>query len=145
MGSRQTAIGDTVRRAPRRAVDEAARLRPNSWSAIEVHMMDVSELGFRASCEARLQVGGCVSLDVAGVGPVEAQVEWQRDDEFGARFLAPLALDRCDWAVGADRPPLASLLYQRAAAHKAGRDGADAQLRRHILAALPIRKIRQMG
>jgi hypothetical protein len=140
MGARRNDIGDTVRRAERRTLDEAARLRPNSWSAMEVRMTDISECGFRAGCEARLPVGGCVSLDVPGIGTVDAQVEWQRGDEFGARFLAPLPLDRCRWTLGDGDAPLASLLFQRAAAHKVGRDRADAALRRRILDALPMRK-----
>ena len=140
MGSRQRQIGDTVRRAERKSLDEAARLRPNSWSSVEIRMADISELGFRAGCEARLQAGALVSLEVPGIGPVEAQVEWQRGDEFGARFLAPLPIDRCTWAVEAENGPLASLLFQRAGAHQVGRHGADAELRRRILAALPVRK-----
>jgi hypothetical protein len=139
MGSRET-IGDNVRRAERRALDEAARLRPNSWSSVEIRMADISELGFRAHCEARLQIGGPITLDVPGIGPVDAQVEWQRGPEFGARFLAPLPLDRCEWVVAEDARPLASLLFQRAAAHKVGREVADAQLRRRILSALPMRR-----
>ncbi|MBV9930854.1 MAG: hypothetical protein JO013_07905 [Alphaproteobacteria bacterium] len=140
MGSRSGGIGDTERRAERRSLDEPARLRPNSWSSVEVRLADISELGFRASCEARLQVGGAVSLEVPGVGPVDAQVEWQRGGEFGARFLAPLALDRCGWPVGEGNATLASLLYQRAGAHQVGRRSADAALRRRILSALPVRR-----
>jgi hypothetical protein len=140
MGSRQKQIGDTVRRAERRSLDEAARLRPNSWSSVEIRMADISECGFRAVCEARLPVGGLVTLDVPGLGPVDAQVEWQRGDEFGARFLAVVPLDRCAWVLSEGQATLASLLYQRAGAHKVGRRDADAQLRRQILEALPIRK-----
>jgi hypothetical protein len=140
MGSRSADIGDTERRAERRALDEAARLRPNSWSSVEIRMADISELGFRAACEARLPVGGPVTLDVPGVGSVDAQVEWQRGGEFGARFLAPVTLDRCDWPLAGGAATLASLLYQRAGAHQVGRHGADAVLRRRILSALPVRK-----
>lgn len=140
MGVYRKDIGDTVRGAERRGLDAAARLRPNSWSAMEVRMADISELGFRAACEARLQVGGCVTLEVPGIGAVDAQVEWQRGGEFGARFVAPLPLERCQWTLDEGEGPLASLLFQRAAAHKVGRDAADAALRRRILAALPMRK-----
>jgi hypothetical protein len=140
MGSQRAGIGDTERRAERRALDEAARLRPNSWSSVEIRMADISELGFRAVCEARLRVGGPVTLDVPGVGTVDAQVEWQRGSEFGARFLAPVALDGCEWPLGEGGATLASLLYQRAGAHQVGRHGADAALRRRILSALPVRK-----
>jgi hypothetical protein len=140
MGSQRAGIGDTERRAERHALNEPARLRPNCWSSVEIHMADISELGFRAVCEARLSVGGPVTLDVPGVGSVDAQVEWQRGSEFGARFLAPLTLGNCAWTLGEGGETLASLLYQRAAAHQVGRHGADAALRRRILSALPVRK-----
>ena len=85
------------RRAERVSLDEATRLRPNDWSSLEVRMIDLSSFGFRASSEARLQAGGCVSLDVAGIGSVDAQVEWQRGEMFGARFLEPIDIERCSW------------------------------------------------
>jgi hypothetical protein len=140
MGSQQRQIGDTVRRAERKSLDESARLRPNSWSSVEIRMSDISELGFRAGCEARLQAGGLITLEVPGVGPMDAQVEWQRGGEFGARFLSPLPMDRCLWVVDEGDAPLANLLFQRAGAHQVGRSGADADLRRRIRAALPVRK-----
>jgi hypothetical protein len=140
MGSKACTVGDLERRAERLALDESARLKPNSWSSLEIRMLDLSALGFRASCEARLQPGGAVTLDVPGLGPMEAQVEWQRGNEFGARFFAEIDLDRCDWNLVERSPPLAQLLVQRAQAHSVGRGKAEAQIRRRILEALPIRK-----
>jgi hypothetical protein len=140
MGSKPIDEEDGVRRAERRPLDHSARLRPNSWSSLEIRMVDLSELGFRAACEARLQRGGCVSLEIPGHGTVEAQVEWQRGDQFGARFLAPIVLDRCEWTVGDRHQALARLLVERAGAAKAGRNRADSHLRRRILGALPMRK-----
>jgi hypothetical protein len=103
-------------------------------------MVDLSSLGFRARCEARLRPGGCVSLDIPGVGTVEAQVEWQRGEHFGARFLQPIRMDGCRWTTSERQHALAHLLIQRAAARSSGRSAAEAQLRRQILSALPIRK-----
>lgn len=140
MGSKPIRIDDQVRRAERVALDQSARLRPNSWSSLEIQMIDLSELGFRAACEARLQCGGSVTLDVPGVGPVDAQVEWQREGEFGARFFQPIALDGCEWVIDGAQRTLAQLLVERAGARGRGRLGADQQLRRQILAALPMRK-----
>jgi hypothetical protein len=140
MGSKPVQIDDQVRRAERVALDQSARLRPNSWSSLEIRMIDLSELGFRAGCDARLQCGGGVTLDIPGLGPVDAQVEWQRDGEFGARFFRPICLDGCDWVIGGQQRTLAHLLVERAAARRGGRARADQQLRREILAALPIRK-----
>jgi hypothetical protein len=141
MAARTFEPEDSVRRAERLSVDEAARLRPNSWSSLEIRMVDLSELGFRGACEARLRRGSCVTLEIPGVGAVEAQVEWQRGDEFGARFFLPLDVAACEWTMTERHEALAQLLVQRAAAAKAGRRRADAQMRRQILGALPMRRV----
>jgi hypothetical protein len=141
MGSKPIQVDDMGRRAERVALDESARLQPNSWSSLEIRMVDLSELGFRATCEARLQRGGGVTLDVPGLGTVDAQVEWQRNGEFGARFYQPIDLQACDWVLGEQHRTLAHLLVQRAAARRGGRAGADQALRRQILASLPMRKV----
>ncbi|HYE28209.1 MAG TPA: PilZ domain-containing protein [Allosphingosinicella sp.] len=128
------------RKAERLALDAETRLRPNSWSSLLIRMLDLSASGFRAECEARVRPGGSVSLDIPGIGSVEAQVEWQRGDQFGARFFAPIALERCQWTLRERHHALARLLVERAAARRAGRSPAEAQLRRQILSALPMRK-----
>jgi len=130
----------SARQSERLPLDAEARLRPNSWSSLQIRMLDLSVDGFRAECEARVQPGGSVSLDVPGIGAVEAQVEWQRGDQFGARFYAPIELQRCQWTFRQRHHTLARLLVERAAANRAGRRGADVQLRREILSALPIHK-----
>ena len=140
MGSKAHAIGDLGRRAERLALDESARLKPNSWSSLEIRVLDVSPLGFRADCEARLQAGSAVTLEVPGLGSVEAQVEWQRGNQLGARFFTPIDLDRCEWRLGDQPNPLAQMLVQRAQALTAGRGRAEAHIRRRILESLPIRK-----
>ena len=128
------------RKAERLPLDAEARLRPNDWSSLQVRMLDLSASGFRAECEARVQPGGSVSLDIPGIGAVEAQVEWQRGDQFGARFYAPIEIKSCQWTFRERHHALARLLVERAAAKRAGRRGAESQLRREILAALPMRK-----
>ncbi|MEA3053483.1 MAG: hypothetical protein QOG72_2386 [Sphingomonadales bacterium] len=128
------------RQSERLPLDAETRLRPNSWSSLQIRMLDLSVQGFRAQCEARVQPGSSVSLDVPGIGPVEAQVEWQRGDQFGARFYAPIELQRCQWTFRQRHHTLARLLVERAAAKRAGRRAAEVQLRRDILSALPMRK-----
>jgi hypothetical protein len=140
MGSKAYSTGDLGRRAERVALDESTRLKPNSWSSLEIHMLDLSPLGFRASCDARLQPGSGVSLDIPGIGAVEAQVEWQRGNEFGAHFYTGIDLGRCDWTLGERPHPLAQLLVQRAQARAVGRSSAESQIRRRILEALPMHK-----
>jgi hypothetical protein len=97
-------------------LDESTRLRPNGWSSLEIRMIDLSSGGFRASCEARLPPGSCVSLDIPGVGPVDAQVQWQRRDNFGARFLQPIDLDLCTWPTSQGVAMLVRLLSERVSA-----------------------------
>jgi hypothetical protein len=140
MGSDDPETENGGRRTERLRLDAPARLRPNSWSSVEIQMLDMSQTGFRARCEARVRPGGAVSLDVPGIGAVEAQVEWQRGDEFGARFYGELELDRCGWTLKERHNTLAQLLVERAAAKRAGRVCAESQLRRRILSALPMHK-----
>ena len=82
---------------PRHRIASAARLRPNDWSAAEVDMLDISENGFRAAGELLLRSGGYVSLQVPGIGWVEAQIVWQHLGQFGARFVLPIDLAHCGW------------------------------------------------
>jgi len=140
MGSKAYAAGDLGRRAERVALDESTRLKPNDWSSVEIRMLDLSPLGFRAHCEARLQPGAAVTLEIPGLGTIEAQVEWQRDNQFGARFFAPIDLRCCEWTLDERPHPLAQLLVQRARAQAVGRGSAEAQIRRRILESLPMRK-----
>ena len=132
-------VDGSERRAQRVSLDEAARLRPNDWSSLEVRMIDLSESGFRASCEAKLQRGGLVTLDVQGIGSVEAQVEWQRGDMFGARFIDPIGIEKCTWTPTERESVLAQLLIDRAAARRAGRLNAERRLRQRILNTLPMK------
>lgn len=132
--------GDRARQAERLGLDAAARLRPNDWSSVEVSMVDLSELGFSARCDARVLPGSGVSLDIPGIGAVEAQVEWQRGQQFGARFVVPIDLEKCEWGLRERRHALAELLFERAQARRAGRRGAEVQLRQKILRSLPVHK-----
>ncbi|TFI59024.1 hypothetical protein E2493_07180 [Sphingomonas parva] len=132
--------GDRTREAERLRVNAEARLRPNDWSSVEMTMLDLSTNGFRASCEARVQPGSAVSLDIPGLGSVDAQVEWQRGRNFGARFFVPIDLSLCSWTLHERSHALAELLVERAQAKQAGRDHAEQQLRRRILNALPMQK-----
>jgi hypothetical protein len=132
--------GDRARRTERLGLEAAARLRPNDWSSVEVAMVDLSEDGFSARCDARVLPGSGVSIDIPGIGAVEAQVEWRRGQQFGARFLLPIDLQRCDWTLRERHHVLAELLVERAQARRAGRRSAEIQLRNKILQSLPVHK-----
>ena len=140
MGGRAASHETRERRSERMPLDESTRLRPNEWSSLEIRMIDLSSCGFRANCEARLQPGSCVSLDIPGVGAVDAQVEWQRDDMFGARFVGDIDVSRCTWTASERGSVLARLLIERAAAARAGRLEAERQIRQRILANIPLSK-----
>ena len=130
-----------MRRSERINVDEKARLRPNSWSSLEVRIVDLSDSGFRAQCDATILCGSPISVDLPGLGETEAQVTWRRRGEIGARFIRPIDLSRCTAKPVSSERMLARLLVQRADAISAGRFSHEQQLRRRILGALPIRKL----
>ena len=140
MGGKAERQERSERRAERMPLDESTRLRPNEWSSLEIRMIDLSSCGFRANCEARLRPGSCVSLDIPGVGAIDAQVEWQRGDMLGARFYQPIDVERCTWTARERVSVLARLLIERAAAAQAGRTEAEKQLRQRILATMPVTK-----
>ncbi len=89
---------------PRRAerVDlggESANLNPHSLYAVEIKMQNLSSAGFMADCAEPVRIGSYVSLDVPGIGPVQAQVRWQIGTKMGGMFLDPISLSRCEWVA----------------------------------------------
>lgn len=129
-----------MRGRERMKLDQPARLHPNDWSSIEVRLLDVSDLGFRAQCEAKVVVGLIVRIELPGLEPQDARVVWQRDGQFGAHFLKAVDIDRCSWTPASQEIVLARLLVQRATALRTGRYAEEQHLREHIRSALPIRR-----
>lgn len=130
-----------MRREKRTQVNEAARLHPNSWSSLEVRVLDVSAGGFRAECDARVTVASLVSLEVEGLGPVAARVTWRRGERFGARFEEPIDMSRCTWSPVCEQVVLSRMLVDRASARQSGAYGSELELRRKILDSLPVRPV----
>lgn len=130
-----------MRRNERMAVDGTARLRPNSWSSMEVRLIDLSETGFRARCDAMMLAGSAIWIELPGIGEVEAQVSWRRKGEIGARFIVPIDLDKCGIEPMPSEAVLARLLVQRADARGAGHFRQEMQLRKQILGTLPMRRL----
>ena len=130
-----------MRKSDRKAVDEAVRLHPNEWSSLEVRLIDCSQTGFRAACEARVQSGLLVTLELPGVGPKLAQVSWANGCEFGARFIEPLKALPDTLRPPSDEVLLARLLVKRAKAHKSRRWQHEAALREEITNLLPVRRL----
>ncbi len=129
-----------MRRSVRKAVDEPVRLHPNDWSSVEVRLIDCSETGFRAECDARVRICDEVTLELPGLEPAKAFVIWCRGREFGARFVVPVPLDAAALGVAAPQQVLARLLVQRATAQKSQLWDQEERLRREIAAALPIQR-----
>ena len=129
-----------MRKGERKAVDEPARLHPNAWSSLEVRLIDFSETGFRAECEARVKKFDEVTLEVPGIGSVQAYVAWTRGQEFGAKFVQPIALDRAELAPAGEQQMLARLLVQRAAAQRSRLWEHEERLRKEIARTLPLQK-----
>jgi hypothetical protein len=80
-------------------------MRPQSWYAVEVNVCDLSSSGFMAECPQPVRIGGYVSLDVPGIGPVQAQVRWQLGGRMGGLFLDPISLSKCEWTAIKAEPP----------------------------------------
>ena len=88
---------DDRRQFPRYRLDHATRLRPNEWSTLQVELLDISTGGFRINCDANLKIGGYVTLEVHGIGLVEARIVWRRGQQVGAQFARPIRLEHCAW------------------------------------------------
>ncbi len=127
------------REATRLAIYEPTRLHPNSWSSLEVQILDISADGLRAKCEAALKIRSWLSIDVPGIGPIAAEVRWQRGKHFGASFVRSIDLQLCSWTPSCKAASLAQLLGHRAAAHLDGDIEHEKQLRDRIKSSLPIR------
>ena len=93
------------RRTARHAVERMSNLRSQHWYEIEVKVRNISTRGFMAECAAPVQIGSYVSLDVPGIGAVQAQVRWQLGKTMGGLFLDPISLARCDWTAAEAEPP----------------------------------------
>ena len=129
-----------MRQGERKAVDEPVRLHPNEWSSLEVRLIDCSETGFRAECEARVRKFDEVTLELPGLGPAEASVAWSSGREFGARFITPIPIDQVPLTPAGAHQVLARLLVQRASAHKSRLWEHEERLRGEIARALPVRR-----
>ena len=88
------------RRAARVAVDGgSAKLNPDKLYAVEVRIRNLSPAGFMAECAEPVRIGSYVTLDVPGIGPVQAQIRWQIGAKMGGMFLDPVSLARCEWTA----------------------------------------------
>lgn len=85
------------RRSRRVELQEMTNLRSTDQRAVEIRVCDLSTSGFMAECMRPVLIGSYVSLDLPGIGPVNAQIRWQVGGRMGGKFLDPISLLRCDW------------------------------------------------
>src|SRR5690606_16408378 len=78
------------RRAARRVVNLAARLREPGARLLDVEVSNLSTTGFMAHCDAALEAGDPVWLKLPGCAPEAAKVVWIEDGKVGFEFNTPL-------------------------------------------------------
>ena len=78
------------RKAERRVVNLAARLRDPGASVAEIEVLNLSTDGFMAHAETALEVGATVWLKPPGLEPQNSQVVWVEDGKAGFQFSSPL-------------------------------------------------------
>ena len=78
---------------------EATSLNPHNLYVVEIRVENLSPAGFMAECAESVRIGSYVTLDVPGIGPVQAQVRWQIGVKMGGMFLDPISLARCEWTA----------------------------------------------
>jgi hypothetical protein len=95
----EQAPGFRPRRTDRVPVEGKASMTPQDLYDVEIKVRDVSSAGFMAECPEPVRIGSYVSLDLPGIGPVNAQVRWQIGVRMGGMFLDPISLARCEWTA----------------------------------------------
>jgi hypothetical protein len=98
------------RQAPRRPVLMAATVRPAVGEPVEITILDLSELGFRATIPLDLREGMLLRVTLPIGRAPHARVVWVKEDAVGCEFVAPLASDEVGliseiWDVVPAGPP----------------------------------------
>jgi hypothetical protein len=94
------------RRAERRIVNLAARLREPGARVAEIEVVDLSTDGFMARGAAALEPGASVWLKMAGLEPQSSEVVWVEGDRAGCKFATPLHPATLEQLVAVGRRPL---------------------------------------
>jgi hypothetical protein len=95
------------RRAERRIVNLAARLRDPGAELAEADVHNLSTDGFMARCAKTLETGTHVWLKIPGFTPEQARVVWVEGDQTGFEFVTPLHPATLEMLVASGRrsPP----------------------------------------
>ncbi len=82
--------GVNAREHGRDAVAIYADIREHGAGKYKVHIIDLSQSGFRIKTSSVLRDDRSLFLTIPGYAPLEARVAWHRGNEYGCRFLSPL-------------------------------------------------------
>jgi hypothetical protein len=87
------------RGAERINADGRLALRGGGTSTVEAEIRDISALGLKGACSETLTIGSLITVDIPGIGAVDAEVKWQLSGRFGALFVEPIDLNKCEWTA----------------------------------------------
>jgi hypothetical protein len=94
------------RRAERRIVNLAARLRDPGATVSEIEVLNLSTDGFMAQGDVALESGAHAWLKLPGLEPQNAKVVWVEDGKYGFEFTNPLHPATLELLVAAGRKPV---------------------------------------
>lgn len=94
------------RRAERRIVNLAARLREPGARVAEADVLNLSTDGYLAITELLLEPGTTVWLKLPGLEPQNSRVVWSEDGQIGCEFAVPLHPATLDLLVQVGRKPV---------------------------------------
>lgn len=99
------------RKAERRIVNLAARLRDPGATITEVEVVNVSTDGFMAHGELKLEEGAHVWLKMAGLEPQNSRAIWIEGDKAGFEFVTPLHPATVELLASLSRKPVRKNLF----------------------------------
>jgi len=99
------------RKAERRIVNLAARLRDPGATLTEVEVVNVSTDGFMAQGEMKVEIGSYVWLKMPGLEPQNSTVVWVEDGKAGFEFVTPLHPATVELIESLSRKPVRKNLF----------------------------------
>ncbi len=99
------------RRAERRIVNLAARLRDPGATLTEVEVINVSTDGFMAQGGVKVDTGAYVWLKMPGLEAQNSRVVWVEEDKAGFEFVTPLHPATVELIADISRKPVRKNLF----------------------------------
>ena len=94
------------RKAERRIVNLAARLRDPGARLLDIEVMNFSTDGFMAQSPVALEAGGTAWLKLPGVEPLNSRIVWVEEDKAGFEFASPIHSAIVEMVVTMGRKPI---------------------------------------